>query len=625
MTRLTLSTVLDPLRDFRRTWPQLLITDLLSRALAFLVLTPLVGLLLKLFLLRTETGVLSDQDILFFALSPFGLASLVAVGAVALGILFAEVGVLMVIGFGAVEDRYLTWLDALRCVVRRSPQLANLGGQVVVRLVLLAAPFLAAIAGVYALLLGEHDINFYLADQPPEFRWAVLAAGLLAAVFAVLVAVRIASWILAIQLVLFEGVDGGTALRASAEHTAGHRRRLALWLIGWVGVVFAVSSVVTFAVGLAGDAVVPRDPGNLPLLAAALSVVLLLSALGSTAVSILATIVLPLLLVRLYRLVAGPGELPVKLASRGSLGDRAGFRIPGRLALAGVAVALVLMAFAGYRALHSFGAEDRAEIIAHRGAAATAPENTLAAFEQAIGAGADWIELDVQENADGVVVVQHDSDFMRAAGRNLTVWDATNEDLRGVDVGSWFAPEFSDQRVPTLREVLELARGRIGVFIELKYYGHDRDLEAKVVDLVESTGMTPDIVVMSLKYAGLRKAAEIRPDWTYGLLTTVNLGDPTRLDLDFLAVNSAAAKLSLIRRAHARGMKVHAWTINDPVQMSVMMSRGVDGIITDDPALALQVKELREDIGSFGRLVFWIAGETGLLRGLEEASLAADA
>jgi glycerophosphoryl diester phosphodiesterase len=625
MTRLTLSRALDPLRDLRRTWPQLIATDLVSRAVALLALTPLVGLLLRLFLLRTETGVLSDQDILSFALSPMGFATVLVVGGVSLGILFAELGVLMVIGFGAVEDRSLTWLDAIRCVARRAPQLAELGGHVVVRVALLAAPFVAALAGVYALLLGTHDINFYLAERPPAFRTAVLAAALIGGGLAVLLAVRVASWILAIPLVLFEGARGRAALRVSSERTAGSRIRIALWLLGWGAAVIALSFTITFVVGLAGDLLVPRDPSHVGRLVAGLSVTLALSGLGNAAVWVLATIVLPLLLVRVYRLAAGPGKLPIPLAPRGSLGDRATLRVPGALGLVGIGVALVAAGFAGDRVLRRIAAPDRAEIIAHRGGAAVAPENTMAAFKRAIEAGADWIELDVQENADGVVVVEHDRDFMRVAGRNLTVWEATNEDLLGIDIGSRFAPEFADQRVPTLREVLELARGHLGVFIELKYYGHDRELESKVVDLVESTGMVDHIVVMSLKYDGLRKTRELRPEWTYGLLTTVSVGDPTRMNLDFLAVNAETATLSLIRRAHARGKKVHVWTVNDPVQMSIMMSRGVDGIITDNPALAVRVKRVREEIGSLGRLVFWAAGEARLLRGLEESSLEEEA
>ena len=114
------------LRDFRRTWPQLILTDLLARILGIVVLMPVVGLLLKVFLATTETGVVTDGSIVGFLLHPAGLAALLVVGAVSLGILFAETGQLMVIGFGSIEDRRATWLDALKYAFGRVPALINL-------------------------------------------------------------------------------------------------------------------------------------------------------------------------------------------------------------------------------------------------------------------------------------------------------------------------------------------------------------------------------------------------------------------------------------------------------------------------------------------------------------------
>jgi glycerophosphoryl diester phosphodiesterase len=188
---------------------------------------------------------------------------------------------------------------------------------------------------------------------------------------------------------------------------------------------------------------------------------------------------------------------------------------------------LVVVGIGGYIAARSVSQDEDVAVIAHRGAAGAAPENTMAAFEKAIADKADWIELDVQENADGVVIVQHDSDFKRVGRADLKTWNATNEELRDLDVGSWFGPEFSDQRVPTLRQVLERAKGDVDVVIELKYYGHDKQLESKVVEIVEETGMEPHIMLMSLKREGLRKAAALRPDWTRGLLNTVSVAGHT--------------------------------------------------------------------------------------------------
>jgi len=613
------------LSDFRRTWPQLILTDLLLRILAVVVLTPLVGALLKLFLISTNDDVLTDTDIALFVLHPLGLAALLAVGAVSLALLFAETGVLMVIAFGAVDDRRVTYLDALLYVSRRAASLVRLAGHLILRLLLVALPFLAAIGGIYLAFLGEHDINFYLTDEPPEFRRAVLLAGAVFALLALVVLRQVAKWLLALPLVLFGESRGGQALRDSSAATRGAVGTIMVWLLAWLGSIYLLSTVVTFLVGRAGGLLIPDLGADIRFVAAGLALTLLFAASSNMAVQVVSTSLFPLLVVRLYISMAGPGRLTPSISRPGTLGARAGFRIPGKALLVACGAALLGMTLAAYAITRSIDGDQTAEIIAHRGASGAAPENTMAAFERAIADGADWIELDVQENADGTVVVAHDSDFMKVAHVGLKVWNATDFDLESIDIGSRFAPEFGDQRTPTLRQVLERARGEIGVVIELKYYGHDRELESRVVDLVDEADMGSEIKLMSLSRDGLDKAGALRPGWTRGLLATVSIGDLTRLDVDFLALNSAAATQSQIRLAHRRGMKVYVWTINDPVQMSVMLSRGADGIITDEPALARQVLLLREQLSPLGHLVVWIAGETGLLRDLEDASVKDDA
>jgi glycerophosphoryl diester phosphodiesterase len=227
--------------------------------------------------------------------------------------------------------------------------------------------------------------------------------------------------------------------------------------------------------------------------------------------------------------------------------------------------------------------------------------------------GADIVEIDVQENADGEVVVLHDSDLMRVGGSPVKVWNATSEELAAVDVGRWFGPEFSGQRVPTLEQVLAICKGRSQVDIELKYYGHNQRLEERVAEIVESMGMEDEVILMSLDSRLMQSMKSLRPDWTVGLLTAKAVGDLTTSDADFLAVHASIASSGFVRRAHAAGKQVYAWTVNDRFNLSRMMSRGVDGVITDHPALARQVLERRAELSTAERLMitaaFWIGLE----------------
>ena len=198
------------------------------------------------------------------------------------------------------------------------------------------------------------------------------------------------------------------------------------------------------------------------------------------------------------------------------------------------------------------------------------------------------------------------------AGDELKIWNATRADLARLDIGSWFAPEFCDQRVPTLSQVLDVCQGKIRLNIELKYYGHNDRLEERVIEIIESHQMAREIVIMSLKNDGLRKIKSQRPNWKVGLLTAVKVGDLTGSEADFLAVNAKLATRDLIQAAHKSGKEIHAWTVNDAVSMSILMGRGVDNIITDKPALGKSVLRQRATLSLPERLLLDVAEILGV-------------
>ena len=612
MTRLEIRHGLEAIRDFRRTWPQLLLVTLATRVAVTLILLPGLALLLRFFLSRQDRAVLSDQEILFFFLTPIGVLALVVVGGIWIGIALIEQAGLMVVGFGAAEDRRITWFSALRYVFRESPRIFLLGSHLLVRVALLVGPMLALMGGVYWTFLRQYDINYYLTNRPPAFLWAGGIAGVLVAVLAVLLAVKVVRWVLALPAVLFENLGAEAAIRDSIADSKGHRWRIFWWIVAWLVAGAIASTGLTWALGLVGRLIVPVSGDTMTLVALSMGVIGLLTLVANAILSFLSASLFALLFVRLYRDFSGPGSLARELAEPGSLGDRPAVRIPRKGLLWGGAVAAIACVVFAVILARSVRLEDDVLIMAHRGAALHAPENTLASVRRAIEDSTDYIEIDVQETADGEVAVFHDSDFMKTARDPLTIWDARRADLEAIDIGSWFDPAYSAERVPTLEEVLGAARGQARVVIELKYYGHDRDLERRVIDIVERTGMVDQVVVMSLKYDKVQKIRALRPEWTYGLLTSVNLGDATRFDVDFLAVNAAAATRGFVERAHRAGLDVYVWTVNDPYLMSAMMSRNVDGIITDDPGLAREVLEIRSQMDPVQRLLVGIGSEIGV-------------
>jgi glycerophosphoryl diester phosphodiesterase len=114
-------------------------------------------------------------------------------------------------------------------------------------------------------------------------------------------------------------------------------------------------------------------------------------------------------------------------------------------------------------------------------------------------------------------------------------------------------------------------------------------------------------VIMSLKYGSIQKVRALRPQWIVGLLTAVSLGDLTRVDADFLAVGTGVATQGFVNLAQSRGKDVQVWTVNDPIVMSTMISRGVNSLITDKPALAREVLQQRATLSSMERLLLELA------------------
>jgi glycerophosphoryl diester phosphodiesterase len=474
------------------------------------------------------------------------------------------------------------------------------------RLLVTVAPYLAAMALVALALPREYDINYYLTARPPVFILAVTVIGLIAAAGAWVLVRRLAGWAIAMPLAVIAGEPVGESFAKSAALLAPLRRRVVADVALWAASRVAVSTAAALVAGFLMNGAIALSGEALGALAVAALGVLILWWLIDTGGSALANAALAVQLTRFYAETTGDAPPPTPPAAPDAAEARAAALPVGAALLCGVAVVVVSILGADRLAARADAERDVA-IIAHRGAAGARPENTLAAIRKAVEDRADWVEIDVQETADGALVVAHDSDFMKQARNPLKVWNATRADLAGIDIGGWFDPAYAGERPPMLEDALAAVRGRAGLLIELKYYGHDVALERRVAEAVEAAGMVDAVAVMSLKRRGVERFAALRPDWPRGVLSARAIGDLTRLDVDFIAVNAGQASVGLIRRAHGRGKRVYVWTVNDPLAMTRLISMGVDGLITDEPALARRVIESRAGLSGTERLALWVA------------------
>ncbi|KIC40347.1 glycerophosphodiester phosphodiesterase [Ruegeria sp. ANG-R] len=572
------------------------------RLLLVALIAPGVAIAVNLAVSLSDQSALTDQDIAMFLLSPAGFIAAVAVLSL---FLLAEVFVFSVMA-GSLRmgerDPWRAGSASIRLILTRLLALFGFAARFILRVLLLALPFVL-VAGVIAWwTLTEYDINYYLTFHPPSFWVAVVLIGFVVLCLVWVLIRRLSAWALALHLVLFEECKPAEAFAISADRMAGKRGRLKIELGLWLILRLAIASLIAVVAGVLFDLVPLQQSANLRF---ALILSFIVAGLWSLAGLVLAAIALGALAVLLDGFFDEQGR-EVPHPEPGNL------RAPLYAVVGGAVVALLIGLWSGQELLERVQAPDHADVIGHRGAAALRPENTMASVLKAIEDGADWVEIDVQETADGVVIIAHDSDFMKLAGVPLKVWDATMEDVAEIDIGSWFGPEYASERAPTLYDVLEAAKGKAKVIIELKYYGHDVDLENRVAAIVEELEMQDDIATMSLKYPAVQKMKALRPDWRAGVLAATAIGDLSGLEGDFVAVNAATVSPGLIRSVHDAGKDIYVWTVNDPLQMSAMASMGVDGLITDRPAMAREVLRVRAEMGPGERLMLWLATTFGL-------------
>jgi glycerophosphoryl diester phosphodiesterase len=589
----------------RKQWFTLLQVHLIFTFFGIVTLGPIGSLLLQIALGSSANGVVVDQDILWLFMTPAGIVCGVFLAGCLMAVAAMEVAAMLAV---LMADRFsmaCTSVQASGFALRHSMALLRLALIMTLQIIARTLPLLVVLAITAWILLFEYDINYYLTMKPPGFWWALLVTAIAGLVYVWVMGRQLLRWCFALPLVLFANLDASAALNVSDRRTRDSLYEIfCAYAFCFAGVSLA-GAIPLILFDLIGGWVVAFPYQRLELLVFVLVCLLAAWTLINIALAAFALAGFCAITVQLYtRLGVEVGGLncPDSL-------DFGPFERRGKYIWGKPPMLLVLATFIGltvlsvYRFVGIVQSPDVTEIVAHRGAAGAAPENTLEAVRRAIEDGADWVEIDVQESRDGHVVVFHDSDFMKLSGNPAKLWELDLAEIQRQDVGSWFDADFANERVPTLQQALEAVRGRARLMIELKYYGYDQSLEQSVVELVEAAGMADEVAIMSLKLEGVQKLQALRPHWNVGLLAASSAGDLTRLNVDFLALNGRMLTTQFIRRAHENNKRVLVWTVNDAPSLSRWMSMGVDGVITDEPALAREVLEERSQMSIVERLL----------------------
>jgi glycerophosphoryl diester phosphodiesterase len=254
--------------------------------------------------------------------------------------------------------------------------------------------------------------------------------------------------------------------------------------------------------------------------------------------------------------------------------------------------------------------KQRPLIIAHRGYSELAPENTLPAFELAIAAGADLVELDYRESKNGVAVVLHDAELDRTTDarkrwkkRHIRVETRTAAEIKTLDAGSWFAPSYTEATVPLLSEALERTCPRCVALIERK-----SGSAADCFRLLKERGWINRVIIQSFDWEYLREFHEQAPEQVLAALGPPHRSaggrEPLRISRNLntrwlsyakqtganIVVWNRRVSKDAIRQAHERGFKVWVYTVNNARLGKRLLLTGVDGLITNNVSLMQSIR-----------------------------------
>lgn len=230
--------------------------------------------------------------------------------------------------------------------------------------------------------------------------------------------------------------------------------------------------------------------------------------------------------------------------------------------------------------------QNKAIVIAHRGGAAYAPENTLEAVKHSIDNKAEMVELDVRQLRDGTFILLHDSNFARTTGLDLNVWDAECEDIKELDASVFAPSEFTQEKVPTLNEVLDYAHNKIYVMLDVKVNEKEEDVAKQLLETIDNEIKNQCVIGSSnLKFLEHIKGMD-------GKLVTVyiakNMGKK-EYELDYIdgfSINVDYLTKEMVQQIHNLDKPTYVWTVNSKQQMKRVAEWGVDGIVTDNVPLA---------------------------------------
>ncbi|REK74195.1 glycerophosphoryl diester phosphodiesterase membrane domain-containing protein [Paenibacillus paeoniae] len=595
--------ITDVFRILAFSYREILVFELLYKTLTLFVFIPAISSIFRGFLRLGGFAGATNYELLQFAMSKYGLICMLILIPIATVLIFLEFSVLIILSYYGQKRQRIGLVPAFLQSLSYLPSLFKYGFLGMAIYLLL---FLPLGAGFGATLLPSLDIPNFITGELVKTSGGTL---LLIGVLGVMLFFNI-RWTFLLQIVVIEGVS--SFRKAAKKSAALLKKRYIRIVVVMLSVLLLyllfVILLMVIIVGAVGLLYFLWEQQTV--FAGVVRVVALKSLILSFYLATLFFMPLYLTTItRLYMVKANPDHAVLQLPEPKNQEERT-FKNQnqgmlqrhkkGLIVLGSVTVFAVIIAVLPIIGEEQI-ADHKAEIMAHRGYISKGPENTIEAIQGAIEAGADYVEIDVLETKDGDLAVIHDTNLKRLTGVQAQVYDLTMDELRRLEVKQG---NFTG-RISSLAEVMDMARGKIKLNIEIKTHGMEKNLVDTFIRIVQDNYFENDCIVQSLDYEIVQQVKSAAPELQVGYIVFAGVPDMERIRADFVVMEEYMVKQSVIDSAKRHHKPIYVWTVNNKDNMRRFFSMGVDGIITDYPEDAFSIEEeLRT--GPLSALTHWL-------------------
>ncbi|MGZ9583956.1 glycerophosphoryl diester phosphodiesterase membrane domain-containing protein [Paenibacillus marinisediminis] len=577
------------LRVWKYAWRPFLSFEIGYKLLTIGVFLPIINIIFNKILDWSGLSAAANHELLRFVFSRYGLFCLVTLAPIVFLLIYIEYAVLIYIAYYGMHGQRARVFAVLQHVISQLPSLLRFGSFGIAVYMMLLLPLLDAGFGA-SLLPGFSLPNFVTGEL---VKTSIGLFSLIGATVVIIVLNALAIYALPI-MVLERTNRFWPAFRKSRQLLARSKWMLLKALLEWLAIA-VLSTIVLIILAIGAILLITMNAEEEQALTLTLGFII---SFGVYIVSLFVTPLFISFITLLYNRYTDPADIdleirewqltqwnPRSLIARGFSWRKLSATI-GILLMLGIGWILTAESSPWGEAREEF------TIMAHRGYVAEGVENTMEAFEGAIRSGAEYIELDILQAADGELVVLHDSNLKRLTGQNVNMYDLTLPELQALTLRQG---KF-EGTIPSLEEVLTALKGRIKLNIELKTHGQEQDLVPTFIETIRRHQMEQEIIVQSLDYKLVRAVKEEAPDLTVGYVIYATFTDINKFNADFYVIEETLVNARRITSAKISNKPLFVWTVNNPEAIEHYYTLGVDGIITDIPAEAKQIRESLQQI-----------------------------